>query len=253
MWGFGKSKTKEAAAPAPPPQQQQQLPPPPAPPASIKASFVSVRSEDDVTEGWLLKYSKTTGTSSSAAAGGGGDGPTHAWKKRYFVLRGSTLNYFSDAGSTKSKGELLIFGETQTKSGNENGQPFCVSMWEPFSLLQLACASAADMQVWLAAFARSIDMGKKALRAVMYRKAQLQDGGTKKKFFILHSDVITYHKDRTQLLNVQGLVHLDKNTDLEFNDSKVRSSPCPLPPLAPLAPLAFLPTPPTHTNPIRYT
>ena len=223
MWGFSKSKSKEAPAPPAAPQL-----PPPAPPAAekVKASFVSVRSDDNVTEGWLLKYSKTaTGTSSSAA-----DGPTHAWKKRYFVLRGSTLNYFSDAGSTKSKGELLIFGETQTKSGNENGQPFCVSMWGPFSLLQLACASAADMQVWLAAFARSIEMGKKALRAVMYRKAQLQDGGTKKKFFILHSEVITYHKDRTQLLNVQGLVHLDKNTDLEFNDSKVRSSPFLLPP-----------------------
>jgi len=174
-------------------------------------SFVNVKSDDRETSGYMLKYSKNVG----------GESPTFGWKKRFFVLRGSTLNYFSDQNSSKSKGELLIFGETQLKSGSDNGQPFSLSMWEPFSILQLACASEADRQVWINAFVRAIEIGRQALRNTMYRRAQLQDGGTKKKFFILHSDVVTYHKDKTQLLNVQGLVHLDSNTELEYNDSKV--------------------------------
>jgi hypothetical protein len=175
-------------------------------------SFVNVKSDDRETSGYMLKYSKNVG----------GESPTFGWKKRFFVLRGSTLNYFSDQNSSKSKGELLIFGETQLKSGSDNGQPFSLSMWEPFSILQLACASEADRQVWINAFVRAIEIGRQALLNTMYRRSQLQDGGTKKKFFILHSDVVTYHKDKTQLLNVQGLVHLDSNTELEYNDSKVR-------------------------------
>lgn len=178
---------------------------------SLKSGGVLVvqKPEGEETSGYLLKFSK------SASA------ETNGWKKRFFVLRGSTLNYFSDQSSSKSKGELLIFAETEIKSGNENGQAFCISMWEPFSLLQLATASAADMAIWMQAFTRAIETGRRALRSIMYRKAQLADGGTKKKFFILHSDVITYHKDREQLLNVQGLVHLDRNTDMEYNDAKM--------------------------------
>ena len=167
----------------------------------------TVKSDERETAGYMLKFSKSSGS--------------EGWKKRFFVLRGSSLNYFSDQNSTKSKGELLIFGETQFKSGSENGQPFSISLWEPFSLLQLACASEADLRVWIDAFARSIALGKQSLRSIIYRRAQLQDGGTKKKFFVLHQDVITYHKDKTQLLNVQGLVHLDNNSDLEFDDSKL--------------------------------
>lgn len=182
-----------------------------SPRSSLKSGGVLVvqKPEGEETSGYLLKFSK------SASA------ETNGWKKRFFVLRGSTLNYFSDQSSTKSKGELLIFAETQIKSANENGQAFCISLWEPFSLLQLATASAADMAIWVQAFTRAIETGRRALRSIMYRKAQLADGGTKKKFFILHSDVITYHKDREQLLNVQGLVHLDRNTDMEYNDAKM--------------------------------
>ena len=178
---------------------------------SLKNGGVSTRQlpEGEETSGYLLKFSK----SASAESNG--------WKKRFFVLRGSTLNYFSDQSSTKSKGELLIFAETQFRSGNENGQSFCISLWEPFSVLQLATATQADLAQWGKAFERAIEAGRQALRSVMYRKAQLADGGTKKKFFILHLDVITYHKDAKQLLNVQGLVHLDRNTDMEYNDSKM--------------------------------
>ena len=182
-------------------------------------SYVSVKNDEYETSGYMLKYSKSAGVESTPGAP---PSSSHCWKKRFFVLRGSTLNYFSDQNSTRSKGELLIFGETQIKSGEENGQPFCLSLWEPFSQLQLACASESDLQVWMGAFNRSISTGKQALRNTMYRRAQLQDGGTKKKYFILHAEVITYHKDKTQLLNVQGLVHLDANTDLEYNDNKVR-------------------------------
>lgn len=200
-------------------------------PSKSAVAYVSVVSDEKETKGYMLKFSK------SSVSPNVSNGSSNGWKKRFFVLRGSTLNYYSDQNATKSKGELLVFGETQLKSGSENGQPYCITIWEPFSVLQLACASPADLQVWIAAFTRSMDIGKRALRNNMYRKALLQDGGTKKKYFILHSDVITYHKDKTQLLNVQGLVHMDKNTDMEYNDGKV---PRPLSPSSSLQSLTIL-------------
>ena len=140
-------------------------------PSSPSSSSFTL-SDASQTSGYLLKASKSSTSE------------TISWKRRYFVLRGSSLNYYSDHQSTKCKGELLLFGETILSLGIFLGQNFSLSLAEPFSLLQLATSTQDELSIWNDAFTRSIELGKLAMRGIMYRCGAAEVGGNKRKYFI---------------------------------------------------------------------
>ena len=127
------------------------------------------------------------------------------WKRRYFMLRGCTFTYYSDHHSMQDpKGELLIFGESKMTTCELSGQKFCITLMNPFPVLHLACETNDDMQLWVKAFTKSIALAKKGLRNYMIKYSNPSEGPSKRKYFILHQDAVTIHKDMESISVVQG-------------------------------------------------
>jgi hypothetical protein len=142
------------------------------------------------------------------------------WKKRFFMLRGSTLTYYENHQSMNApKGELLVFGETRCHAENLYGQKFSFTLSVPFAPLNLACENLNDFNLWTRAFENSILLAQQALRSYIDKFVE-KEGSTRRKYFILHQDAITFHKDDSDISSVQGLLHLNDNTLMEFYDRK---------------------------------
>jgi hypothetical protein len=120
------------------------------------------------------------------------------------------------------KGELLIFGETKCEAKEYSGQKYCLTLSEPFAILYLACEAEQDLEVWVRAFDKAITSAKKAIRSFMYKYVSSKEGGSKRKYFILHQDAITFHRDEDHINSVQGLIHLNDSTYMEYYDNKQR-------------------------------
>lgn len=142
------------------------------------------------------------------------------WKKRFFMLRGSTLTYYDNHQSMNApKGELLVFGETKCHTENLYNQKFSFTLSVPFAPLNLACENLSDFNLWTRAFENSILLAQQALRSYIDKFVE-KEGSTKRKYFILHQDAITFHKDDSDMSSVQGLLHLNDNTLMEYYDRK---------------------------------
>ncbi len=139
------------------------------------------------------------------------------------MLRGCTFTYYTDHQTMQEpKGELLVFAETKLQTMELSGQKFCFSLMKPFPALHLAAESADDVQIWVKAFAKAIMMAQKGLRNYMTKYINPRDGLSKKKFFILHQDAITIHRDSESISVVQGLIHLNDNSFCEYYDRSLR-------------------------------
>ena len=53
------------------------------------------------------------------------------WKKRYFVLEGSTLRYFTDESMDKQKGQIELEVGTTVTPGSKGARHFCVLIMGP--------------------------------------------------------------------------------------------------------------------------
>lgn len=136
------------------------------------------------------------------------------------MLRGSTLSYYDNHTSLNApKGELLVFGETKCLAENQYGQKFSFTLSIPFAPLNLTCEHLNDFNLWTRAFENSILLAQKALRSYIDKFVE-KDGSQKRKYFILHQDAITFHKDESDISAVQGLLHLNDSTIMEYYDRK---------------------------------
>jgi hypothetical protein len=133
-----------------------------------------------------------------------------------------TLTYYADHNNVTAKGELIVFGETELEQCSYQGQKYCLAMRFPFPDLHLACHDERTRQAWADSFTKAIQMGKLALRSYMYKRADIKDGGNKKRFFILHGNAITIHKDHDHLNTLQSIIHIDGASTMEFDDWKYR-------------------------------
>jgi hypothetical protein len=161
--------------------------------------------------GYLLKLSTTSSKLKET---------TNVWKKRYFMLRGCTLTYYSDHQSMDTaKGELLVFGETEFREDLNQKNSFTLAV--PFALLNLSCESGMDFFVWCKAFKNAIGLAQQALTSYIDKLSDDEEV-SKRKFFILHQDAITFHKDEFTTSSVQGLLHLNDNTHMEYYNKKLQ-------------------------------
>jgi len=178
------------------------------------------------TQGYLLKLSV-----------GQGDGAA-AWKRRYYRLRGCLFSLYADhlaAAAEEPKAELLLFSETvvrdvsptsssSSSSGNDHTQPHVLALSGPFTELRLACASALEMAQWLKAFKRAIATARThSLRGHLF-KVDHDEAPTpaRRKFFVLHADAVSAHRDPSTLDTVIGLVHFNRHTLVEYHDRSRR-------------------------------
>ena len=139
------------------------------------------------------------------------------------MLRGCTFTYYTDHQTMQEpKGELLVFAETKLQAMELSGQKFCFSLMKPFPTLHLAAETADDLQIWVKAFSKAVTMAQKGLRNYMTKYINPRDGPSKKKFFILHQDAITIHRDNESISVVLGLIHLNDNTFMEYYDRGLR-------------------------------
>lgn len=169
-------------------------------------------SEGTMASGYLYKFSKSKSSTM--------DPP---WKKRFFMLHGCILTYYNDHLSTQeSKGELLVFAETVVIPCDFHAQQYCLSLAEPFPPLMLAADTQGERDMWVKCFTRAITAAKFSLRGNIYRRSSAREGGNKLKYFILHENALTYHKNRDNIFAVQGLIHINSESYMEYNDDKSR-------------------------------
>ena len=136
------------------------------------------------------------------------------------MLRGCTLTYYADHQSMDSpKGELLVFGETKYALDELSSQKHSFTLAIPFAMINLSCETGIDFFLWTKAFKKSIALAQQALRSYIDKVVETEEI-TKTKFFILHQDAITVHRDENSTSSVQGLLHLNDNTSMEYYDKK---------------------------------
>ena len=117
------------------------------------------------------------------------------------------------------KGELLVFGETKYALDELSSQKHSFTLAIPFAMINLSCETGIDFFLWTKAFKKSIALAQQALRSYIDKVVETEEI-TKTKFFILHQDAITVHRDENSTSSVQGLLHLNDNTSMEYYDKK---------------------------------
>lgn len=130
------------------------------------------------------------------------------------------MTYYADQTSMDTpKGELLVFGETEFAVDEFASQKHSFTLAVPFALLNLSCESGMDFFVWTKAFKASIALAQQALTGYMDKVSDAEEI-SKRKFFILHQDALTFHKDEESTSSVQGLLHLNDYTHMDYYDRK---------------------------------
>jgi hypothetical protein len=169
----------------------------------------------DVKKGWLMKCSKESGKN---------------WRKRYFVLTGNTMNYYvSNKKMDKTKGNVLIVGDgivktedsIETKGKKTDRQYYGFRFTTPFESILFLSISSEDRASWMRALEAAVELSKRYLRGYMLKRVR---GGLVnnaiRKFFVLHNDVLTHHKDHESTKEVEFEMHIDKTVEVIADDNK---------------------------------
>ena len=168
----------------------------------------------DVKKGWLMKCAKASGKN---------------WRKRYFVLTGNTMNYYiSNKKMDTPKGNVLIVGDgmvkvedsIQTKGSKTDRQYYGFRFTTPFESILFLSISADDRSSWMRALEAAVELSKRYLRGYMLKRTPALVNGSVRKFFVLHNEVLTHHKDHESTKEVEFELHIDKNVDIITDDDK---------------------------------
>lgn len=145
-------------------------------------------------------------------------GTLTGWKKRYFILNGSTITYFGDHNNlSKAKGDLLLTQDSQVEDVSLSGKAFCVRITTPFSSLVIATKDENERTSWKNAIESSIHRCKTSLRSYITKKGSLIEGKTRR-FFILVDDTITFHKDHEHTGEILGAFKIGPETKMNYSD-----------------------------------
>jgi hypothetical protein len=146
-------------------------------------------------------------------------GTLTGWKKRYFVMNGSTITYFADHNNlSKAKGDLLLTQDSGVEEMALSGKAFCVRVTTPFSVLVVATKDEDERLAWKTVIDNAIRRCKTSLRSYITKKGGLIEGKTRR-FFILDEGVITYHKDHEHTGQILGVFKVSKTTKMSYKDS----------------------------------
>lgn len=168
----------------------------------------------DVKKGWLMKCAKESGKN---------------WRKRYFVLTGNTMNYYvSNKKMDVAKGNVLIVGDgvvksedsIETKGKKSDRQYYGFRFTTPFESILFLSISSEDRASWMRALEAAVELSKRYLRGYMLKRTPALMNGSTRKFFVLHNDVLTHHKDHESTKEIEFEIHIDKTVEVISDDNK---------------------------------
>lgn len=160
-----------------------------------------------VKSGYLIKLPKDSGRN---------------WKKRYFMLSGNTLTYYTDHNSIeRAKGDLLLTPETSIEDSSTQGRNFCLTITTPFHKLIVGAKDSDERNSWRKSLEEAITKAKSSIRGYITKKGGLVEA-TVRKFFILHDSAISWHQDHEHTSQIQGLIKLTSDTTMVVDDQTHR-------------------------------
>lgn len=179
------------------------------PAATKRATKVSQIDTTIVKSGYMVKLAKTSARN---------------WKRRYFMLGGNTLTYYTDHNNlAKAKGDLLFVGDCRVHEVTRDDKLFCLSIETPFHTMVVSCADEADRQSWKAAIDIGISRADDILAAYATKKCGLGDMAMRnRRFFILYEAAITYHADHQTTSDIQGVMRFSFDTEVLLDEAKHR-------------------------------
>jgi hypothetical protein len=150
---------------------------------------------------------------------------------RYFILTNNTLNYYlSDKDIRKPKGNVLIVSDGKvraenaiaTKNAGKDGKKFFgFRLTTPFESILFLAVTEADRALWVRAIQDAIDRAHQSLRGYMLKRLrQMGIDRTIRKFWVLHKNTITYHKDHENTKIDEFEYEIKENTEIEPDDQK---------------------------------
>ncbi|KAJ8602956.1 hypothetical protein CTAYLR_001549 [Chrysophaeum taylorii] len=153
--------------------------------------------------GYLVKRAKKSGAN---------------WKKRYFVLNGSSLIYYESHKKTNSaKGNLLITVDFVIKDVVEPKYPFCFEIETAFEKLRVAGESAEEVAQWKEALHLAVSRLDGTTRGFLQLQVSSMFRGKQswvKKFFVLHANALTYHNNHFDTHKNLGSIKLSSRTSV---------------------------------------
>lgn len=165
-----------------------------------------------VKAGFLVKCAKLTGKN---------------WKKRYCILTGNTLNYYTSHNNTQiPKGNILLVGDAQVQIEDVRGtggpQAFGFRLSTPFESILFVSMTHDDRASWMRAIDAAIELSNRSLRGYMLLLPASLLASKVRKFFVLHHDVLTYHIDHEHTSVDQFSIKVTPHTDIKHDDEKFK-------------------------------
>ena len=147
------------------------------------------------------------------------------WKKRYCILTGNTLNYYTHHSSiTVPKGNVLLVGDasvsTEDVRGTGGPQAFGFRLSTPFESILFVAMTYEDRASWMRAIEAAIELSNRSLRGYMLLLPNSLMASTVRKFFVLHHDVLTYHLDHEHTSVDQFSLKITPQTEIKHDDVK---------------------------------
>ena len=179
----------------------------------------ALNEDHHIKKGWLMKCAKDSGKN---------------WRKRYFILTNNTMNYYlSDKDLRKPKGNVLIVGDAKvrnenaiaTKGGAKSDKKFFgFRLTTPFESILFLSVSEKDRAVWVRAIQDAIGRAHQSLRGYMLRRTNAVSimDPTVRKFWVLHKDTLTIHKDHENTKVDEFAYTITDHTEIEPDDDKLK-------------------------------
>ncbi|KAH8066883.1 hypothetical protein JL721_8076 [Aureococcus anophagefferens] len=156
--------------------------------------------------GYLVKRAKKSGAARRAN-----------WKKRYFVLNGSSLVYYeTHKKMDDAKGDLLLTVGCEVSDVDEPKRQFCFEISTNNEALRLSATSEAERDAWKAAIADTVSLLGSTCQSYLSIDVRGVFGTkTTRKFFVLHGSALTYHADHHSTYKKQGEFKLHSGSRVE--------------------------------------
>eukprot|EP00518_Triparma_eleuthera_P016001 CAMPEP_0197545766 /NCGR_PEP_ID=MMETSP1320-20131121/673_1 /TAXON_ID=91990 /ORGANISM="Bolidomonas sp., Strain RCC2347" /LENGTH=985 /DNA_ID=CAMNT_0043105301 /DNA_START=176 /DNA_END=3133 /DNA_ORIENTATION=- len=143
------------------------------------------------------------------------------WKKRYFVLNGNTLTYFPDHRHTDTpKGDVLLTEDATLENFSTPEFPFGFCISTQFVKLKMAARDDDERTSWTNSLRLVIADLVNSMRGYLYKSGRFLEAKQVRKFFMLHSDCITYHQDLHKTSTIQGMRMFSGRTTVEPDGEK---------------------------------